>query len=236
MGRPCLLHIDDKLDFQPLSLDSPHEAAGQRQDPLGSPIFLDQNHPPVYNPLHAGSLDHFHTMLNTKDRTGTRICPYALHFMGSLTVAWLLAGCVTVQVEPLSQDRYPALPADRIVEVLQAEPARPHVRLARVTATSEYVDEDALRDKIVAYARRFGADAVVLGKSDVIESMGQGQSYQSTLPPDMQSSIFGGMGSGMPFFFDPWTYTQASTDRVEWTLYLSGVAIRYMPDHGPGQS
>lgn len=205
-------------------------------EPNRPSIFLDQNHPPVYNPLRAGSLDHPHPMLSTKDRTCARTCSYTLRFIGSLAAAWLLAGCVTVQVETLSQDRYPALPSDRVVEVLRAEPARPHVRLARVTATSEYADEDALRDKIVAYARRFGADAVVLGKADVIESMGQGQSYQSTLPPDMQSSIFGGMGSGMPFFFDPWTYAQASSDRVEWTLYLSGVAIRYMTDHGPGQS
>jgi hypothetical protein len=108
------------------------------------------------------------------------------------------------------------------VEVLQAEPSRPHVKLARLTATSESADEDAARGKSLAYAHRLGADAVLLGKADVIETMGQGSSYHSTLPPGMQSSIFGGMASGTPFFFDPWTYLQAPTDRVEWTLYLSG--------------
>lgn len=148
---------------------------------------------------------------------------------GGLAASVLLAGCVSVQVEPLSSVRYPPRPDGTVIEALQTEPSRPHVKLARVTGTSESADEDAVRDKILAYAHRLGADAVVLGKADVIETMGQGSSYQSTTPPDLQSSVFGGMGSGMPFFFDPWTYTQAPTDRVEWTLFLSGVAIRYVP-------
>ncbi len=153
--------------------------------------------------------------------------------IGSLVMIGLFSGCISVQVEPLTHDHYPARAASTPIEILQSPPTRPHLRLARITTTSEYTDEDALREKIVTYARRLGADAVLLGKADVIESMGQGQSYQSTLPFDQQSSIFGGMAGGSPFFFDPWTYQQASTDRVELTLYLSGVAIRYLPDQRP---
>ena len=51
--------------------------------------------------------------------------------------------------------------------------------------------------------------------------------YQSTNAPGLGNSLFGGMGSGMPFFFDPWTYVQASVDRVEYVQYQSGIAIRY---------
>lgn len=119
---------------------------------------------------------------------------------------------------------------------LEIEPARPHIKLARLIATSESADEDALRDKILASAGRLGADAVVMGKADVIEDMGLGQTYQSTNSPEVQSSLFGGLGSGMPFFFDPWTYTQGTTDRTDWILYLSGVAIRYEDGGAPEEA
>ncbi len=151
-----------------------------------------------------------------------------------LAAVTLLAGCVSVRVEPLAREPYQARPEGTMVQALQAEPGQPHVKLARLIATSQSADEDDLRDKILARARLLGADAVVLGKADVIEGMGMGQSYGSTLDPEVPNSIFGGLGSGMPFFFDPWTYVQSTSDRQEWTLYLSGVAIRYLDGSAPG--
>lgn len=145
-----------------------------------------------------------------------------------MALAWL-TGCVSVQVEPLSLEPYPPRPGGVPPSALEAEPARPHVNLARFVATSDsdYVDEDKLRGKILVSAGRYGADAVVMGKYDLIESTGLGQTYQSTNAPGLGNSLFGGMGSGMPFFFDPWTYVQAPVDRVEYLQYQSGVAIRY---------
>lgn len=143
--------------------------------------------------------------------------------------AVLLVGCVSVQVEPLVLDAYPPRADGRPPASLDAEPVQPHLKLARVIALSEYTDEDGLRDTILSRAKILGADAVVFGRADVLESTGLGQTYQSTNARGVSSSLFGGMGGGMPFFFDPWTYVQAPTDRVEYTLYLSGVAIRY-PD------
>ncbi len=144
-----------------------------------------------------------------------------------MALAWL-TGCVSVQVEPLSLEPYPPRPGGPPAS-LEAEPAQPHVNLARFIATSDsdYVDEDTLRGKILASAGRYGADAVVMGKYDLIESNGLGQTYQSTNAVGVQNSLFGGMGSGMPFFFDPWTYVQAPVDRVDYLQYQSGVAIRY---------
>lgn len=145
-----------------------------------------------------------------------------------LALAWL-AGCVSVQVEPLSLEPYPPRPGGAPPASLEAEPAQPHVNLARFIATSDsdYVDEDQLRGKILTAAGGYGADAVVMGKYDLIESNGMGQTYQSTNAAGVQNSLFGGMGSGMPFFFDPWTYVQAPVDRVEYLQYQSGIAIRY---------
>ena len=144
-----------------------------------------------------------------------------------MVLAWL-TGCVSVQVEPLSLAPYPPRPGG-LPASLEVEPAQPHVNLARFIATSDsdYVDEDTLRGKILASAGRYGADAVVMGKYDLIESNGLGQTYQSTNAVGVQSSLFGGMGSGMPFFLDPWTYVQAPVDRVNYLQYQSGVAIRY---------
>lgn len=137
-----------------------------------------------------------------------------------------LYGCVDVQVEPLVMEPYPPRAAAPVE--LEAEPSRPHLKLARLIATSSSADDDALRSKIRSYAGRMGADAVVLGKADVIESNGLGMTYQSTNAPGLgPGSVFGGMGSGMPFFFDPWTYVQAPVDRVDYLQYRSGLAIRY---------
>nr|MBI3614172.1 hypothetical protein [Nitrospirota bacterium] len=144
-----------------------------------------------------------------------------------LALVWL-TGCVSVQVEPLSLEPYPPRSGGPPA-ALAAEPGRPHVNLARFIATSDsdYVDEETLRGKILVSAGRYGADAVVMGKYDLIESTGLGQTYQSTNVAGMQNSLFGGMGSGMPFFFYPWTYVQAPVDRMEYLQYQSGVAIRY---------
>ncbi len=152
-----------------------------------------------------------------------------------LIAAGLLAGCgVSVRVEPLSGHRYPERPKGFVVEALDAEPARPHVKLARVIATSDYGDEDDLDAKILESARRLGADAFIMGKMDVLEGPNTSQGYMSTNAPDVQSSLFGGLGSGVPFFFDPWTYVQGA-DRVDYLNYKSGLAIRYLPGTAAGR-
>lgn len=143
------------------------------------------------------------------------------------------AACVSVEVEPLVLEPYP--PRGQAPVELEAEPSQPHLKLARLIATSSSADDDALRSKIRSYAGRMGADAVVLGKADVIETNGQGMTYQSTNAAGMgPGSVFGGMGSGMPFFFDPWTYVQAPVDRVDYLQYRSGLAIRYQDGAAAG--
>ena len=144
----------------------------------------------------------------------------------------LLVGCVAVRVEPLTHETYPPRAAVDQVQWLEQEPASPHVKLAKIIATSETADEDRLRDKILARAGALGADAVVLGKSDVLESMGSGPLYESTLGPAANSfsPYAGGWGWWNPFYYDPWSFVQGAADQTGRTAYLSGTAIRYV--HG----
>lgn len=114
------------------------------------------------------------------------------------------------------------------VQWLETEPGSPHIELARIIATSQSADEDRLRNKILARASMMGADAVVLGKSDVLESMGSSPLYESTLGPaaDSFSPYAGGWGG--PFYYDPWSFEQGAADQIGRTEYLSGTAIRYV--------
>lgn len=143
-----------------------------------------------------------------------------------LSAVLVLAACVSVRVEPLTHESYPPRVSGEPVQWLETEPGSPHIELARIIATSQSADEDRLRDKILARASMMGADAVVLGKSDVLESMGSGPLYESTLGPaaDSFSPYAGGW---WPFYYDPWSFVQGAADQTGRTEYLSGTAIRY---------
>jgi hypothetical protein len=143
-----------------------------------------------------------------------------------LPALFMLTACVSVRVEPLTHESYPPRPRGEVVQWLETEPGSPHVELARIIATSQSADEDRLRDKILARASVMGADAVVLGKSDVLESMGSSPRYQSTMGPG--SGGFGVYGGGWWNYYDPWSYVQGSADQIGRTEYLSGTAIRYV--------
>ncbi|HJT20785.1 MAG TPA: hypothetical protein VJ746_09955 [Nitrospira sp.] len=136
-----------------------------------------------------------------------------------------LAACVSVRVEPLTGEVYPPNGSAKHVRWLESEPDSPHVKLARIIATSQSADEDELREKILARAATLGADAVVIGKSDVLESVGTGTVPQSTMGP-----AGGNSGGWWPFYYDRWSFAQGSADETALTEYLSGTAIRYLND------
>lgn len=142
----------------------------------------------------------------------------------------ILAGCVSVSVEPLTHESYPPRGSGELVQWLETEPASPHIKLALIIATTQNADEDRLRDKILARAGTMGADAVVLGKSDILESIGPSPLYESTLGPAAASfsPSAGGWGWWNPFYYDTWSFVQSTTDQPERTEYLSGTAIRFL--------
>ena len=60
---------------------------------------------------------------------------------------------------------------------LESEPDSPHVKLARIIATSQSADEDELREKILARAATLGADAVVMGSVTRYVKVGHGSGF-----------------------------------------------------------
>jgi len=143
----------------------------------------------------------------------------------------MLVGCVSVRVEPLTHESYPPRNNHAPVQWLESEPGAPHINLARIIATSQTADEDQMRDKILARAESMGADAVVLGRSDVLESMmGPSPLYESTLGPtaDSFSPYASGWGWWNPFYYDPWSFVQGAADQTGRTELLTGTAIRYV--------
>ena len=140
----------------------------------------------------------------------------------------LLYGCVTLRVEPLTHEFYPPRESIDRLQALETEPSTPHIKLARIIATSQTADEDEMQENILARAKNLGADAVVMGKFDILESMGSGPLYESTLGPTADS--FGPYSGGWgwwPFYYDPWSFVQGSADQIGRTEYLSGIAIRF---------
>lgn len=138
---------------------------------------------------------------------------------------FVLTACVSIRVEPLTGEVYPPRTNPQHVQWLESEPDFPHVKLARIIATSQSADEDKMREKMLARAAALGADAVVKGKSDVLESVGTGTAPQSTLGPAGGSS-----GGWWPFYYDRWSFAQSPVDETALTEYLSGTAIRYLRD------
>jgi hypothetical protein len=134
------------------------------------------------------------------------------------TMLTLASGYVSVRVEPLKQQHYSPRNGNEPVQVLSAEPFRPAMKLARIVATSQTADEDALREIILTRARQLGADAVILGKVDVLESMGPSPLYESTLSPagaGYGSYVWGPWGWWDPFYLDPRSYAQGAADQRE---------------------
>ena len=134
---------------------------------------------------------------------------------------------MSLRVEPLTLESFPPRKSIEPIQALEIEPSASHIKLARIIATSESADEDQMREKILARAKALGADAVVMGKFDILESMRAGPLYESTLGPTADSFGPYSGGWGWPFYYDPWSFVQGSADQIGRTEYLSGIAIRF---------
>ncbi len=143
----------------------------------------------------------------------------------------LSSACVSVQVDPLTSKAFEPRPGGDEVATLQREPHHGHVQIARIIATSEYVSEDTLRDRILARAKELGADAVVLGEADVRRLSDRGPTFQSTMGTAVPGATPGNSyrsGYWNPFRMDAWSFTQGAGGGQGWMLHMSGLAIRYV--------
>ena len=132
-------------------------------------------------------------------------------------------GCVRVQVEPFVHQTFPK--TNGPIAALDEKPNGRYLAVAKIFATTDSATENSLRSHILARAALLGADAVIFGKVDLLESMGASPAYQSTLTP--AGTSLNPYGWWTPFYLDPWSFVQGAADQRDWTLYLSGIAIRY---------
>ena len=167
-------------------------------------------------------------MIGTSSILGRRLTHFLI--VGLLGIGFITCSQLgtKIRVKPLTAERYAAKPDHAPIDELDAKPTRPYTKIAKLIATTQTDDEATVREKMLEKAGTLGADAVVITKVDVLKHMGSPR-YQSTLDPDVGYSIMtGGPGSGIPLFWDPWTYQETQQDGTTWTMFLSGVAIRYV--------
>jgi hypothetical protein len=79
----------------------------------------------------------------------------------TLALTALLTGCVGTRIEYFTDTAYPSRETAAPVDWLTAEPARPHVEVARITVRSSNYSLETLRHTILDRAHALGADAIV---------------------------------------------------------------------------
>ena len=153
-----------------------------------------------------------------------------------ITLSSQMVGCgfdtVSIRVEPLTDEHFPAKPQDFQIDQWPTEPSRPHRKIAKLIGNAETEDEEVVRAALIKKAKSLGADAVIIQKIDNFEHRG-GLHYLSTQSlGGYYPWLSGGMGFGFPMFYSPWMYAQSPSDAISWTVYMDVVAIRYGDSQG----
>ena len=145
-----------------------------------------------------------------------------------LAVSALLSGCVGTRTEYFTDTTYPPRSTAAPVAWLTAEPARPHVEVARITVRSSNYSMETLRQTILDRARSLGADAIVPEVPMVVMSQPGSPYYEPGLlgPAGAAFGLYG-YGWYMPYSSNPYILIQGATDQPRIEHALSGVAIRF---------
>lgn len=155
---------------------------------------------PVWASMYSGS-----SVTDNPARTAQGIAP-GVRAVALTIILGLVPGCVSVRVEPLTQQHYPPRNGIEPIQVLSAEPFRPSMKLARIVAPSQTVDEDALCERILTCTRQLDADDVILGKVDILEFMGPRTLYEFTVNAAGIGYVFvyaWSSDGGFPFIWIP---------------------------------
>jgi hypothetical protein len=146
----------------------------------------------------------------------------------TLAVTALLTGCVGTRIEYFTDTTYPSRETAAPVDWLTAEPARPHVEVARITVRSSNYSLETLRQTMLDRARALGADAIVPDVPMVVRSQ-TGSPYlePGLLGPAGVSFQLYGYGWYTPYSSNPYILTQGATDQPRIEHALSGIAIRF---------
>lgn len=146
----------------------------------------------------------------------------------TLAVSAFLTGCVGTRTEYLTDRTYEPRSTATPVEWLEAEPARPHLEVARITVRSSNYSMETLRQTMLDRARALGADAIVPGVPMIVKSQTGSPYYEPGLlgPAGAAFSLYG-YGWYTPYSSNPYILTQGATDQPRIEHVLSGVAIRF---------
>lgn len=146
----------------------------------------------------------------------------------TVAVSAFLSGCVGTSTEYFTDTTYSPRSSGAPVEWLTAEPARPHVEVARITVRSSNYSMETLRQTMLDRARALGADAIVPGVPMIVKSQPGSPYYEPGLlgPAGAAFSLYG-YGWYTPYSSNPYILTQGATDQPRIEHVLSGVAIRF---------
>jgi hypothetical protein len=146
----------------------------------------------------------------------------------TLVLTASLTGCVGTRIEYFTDTTYPARSTTAAVDWLPAEPARPHVEVARITVRSSNYSLETLRHTMLDRARALGADAIVPDVPMVVMSQTGSPYYEPGLlgPAGVSFQLYG-YGWYTPYSSNPYILTQGATDQPRIEQVLSGIAIRF---------
>jgi len=146
----------------------------------------------------------------------------------SLAALAVLSGCVGTRTERFTDRTYPPRSAATPIEWLAAEPARPHVEVARITVQSSNYGMETLRQTMLDRARALGADAIMPDVPMVVRYQTGSPYYEPGLlgPAGAAFGLYG-YGWYTPYSSNPYILTQGATDQPRIEHALSGVAIRF---------
>jgi len=146
----------------------------------------------------------------------------------AIVLAASLTGCVGTRIEYFTDDSFQPRDSAAPVDWLTAEPARPHVEVARITVRSSNYSLETLRETMLERARGLGADAVVPDVPMVVMSQPGSPYYEPGLlgPAGAAFGLYG-YGWYTPYSSNPYILTQGATDQPRIEHVLSGIAIRF---------
>ena len=146
----------------------------------------------------------------------------------TLALTALLTGCVGTRIEYFTDTTYPPRNTTAAIDWIPAEPARPHVELARITVRSSNYSLETLRQTMLARARALGADAIVPEVPMVVMSQPGSPYYEPGLlgPAGAAFGLYG-YGWYTPYSSNPYILTQGASDQPRIEQVLSGIAIRF---------
>jgi hypothetical protein len=140
-----------------------------------------------------------------------------------------MSACASVDVVRLTNATFSPNASVEDVEVLEQEPTRPHVRLAKLHIDDASLSFARMQERLLTKAASLGADAVVFAKP--VRQIEHQVTYAPVYDPWGYDSPFYGPGEGYGASYGPWAWGgYGGSMALPYDLEveaLSGTAIRY---------